>query len=270
MQLIKILIFLLFFGFLGCGLAYVLLPYEVLGVFYIVFALFYLVIILFADKILMAMLGARESVESTNSLFFQKVKNISFQLGVKTPRVFSYRGNVSRIFALKSRNEISLVFESRILSTLNINEQEALIAYMLLSEKVGGARRRAFVYLMSSFLISFLYSTKSRLQRWIKNVYIVNSIVFILATIVRPFIEEMFSMAFTKKEKGKVQLLLDIHLKDLEYLKSALTKISYRSFNQDLLEKTVLNFLITQEAKADREKFIDIFEVFPSLESELN
>ncbi|MBL7664146.1 MAG: hypothetical protein JNM93_03350 [Bacteriovoracaceae bacterium] len=266
MQTLKILVFILLSIFIGFHLGYILFPYEWRLVILALLCLGGIGVIFYADKILLALLRSREVIDTIEHSFFQRIKNVAFKLGTPSPRVFAYRGNVSRIFALQSRKDISLVFEAKILSKLSPEEQTALITYMLLTLRAGGAKRRTLVYAISSMLINSLYFLRDKLTTWMKINFVSNALVFLYALIVRPIVISLFSIAFTKKEKRKIKALLATHLTDSEMLNSAMTKISYRTFNEDLIENTLINFLNQKPSDGKIKRYVDIFEVFPVLE----
>ncbi len=252
---------------LAYAIVYIVSPYSLVVSLYTPLAILITLLFLFADKVLLSLLAARETVESLHTTFFQRVKHISFKLGVETPRVYIYKGRVSRIFTLVSRRNLSLVFEYKLLKHLNDQELDALITYMLGTYKVGGGRRRTLAYFVSSVCIKTLYETKEFFSKFLKNEEIVKAIAFLQGLVIKPVVELMFDISFTKSEIRKVDNFLTNELRDPHFLRSALTKLSYRKFNRDLLGNTLISFLLDTEQ--EEIKFVDIFEVFPSIESGL-
>jgi hypothetical protein len=61
----------------------------------------------------------------------------------------------------------------------------------------------------------------------------------------------------------RIDNTLSTELPDIHFLRSALTKLSYRNFNKDLLGKTIFDFVVNSQSV--QTKFVDIFEVFPTV-----
>jgi hypothetical protein len=244
-------------------LNYLFFPYGWLDVSLSISFGFITLVFLFSDKILLTMLGARETVESLHTSFFQRVKHLSFKIGVQTPKVYIYKGKVSRIFTLVSRKQLSLVFEYKLIEHLNTHELDALVSYMLASYKAGGGRRRTFSYLVSSFCIKSLYEFKALVFKVIPNKDFSNAVGFITGLCLKPLVELMFFLSFTKSEMRRIDNTLSTELPDIHFLRSALTKLSYRNFNKDLLGKTIFDFVVNSQSV--QTKFVDIFEVFPTV-----
>jgi hypothetical protein len=264
-KFLKLLILLLLLEVMLYLLTYIVLPYEWLYAGFAIATFFVVLLILYADKILLFILGARQSVETLHSGFFQRVRHLSFKLGVPTPRAYVYKGKVSRIFALNSRGDLSLVFEYKLIEQLNDNELDSLICYLLLTNKCGGARRRTISYLFSSLFIKFLYFTKDTMNRLFRKKELSRAATLIVGLVIRPFITSAFQLSFSKKEVQRIKQELALHMNDLHFLRSAITKLSYRSFNRDMVGNTLLSFCFKDYGET--EKFVDIFEVFPSIES---
>jgi hypothetical protein len=112
-----------------------LLPSDVLQYIVITFVLIFTLIFLYADKIILFLMEAREIIESDAHDLFMSLKNICFKHAVETPKVFIYSGEMPKFFYLQSRGINTLVIEREVYDHLNVQEYRALTKFCMALKK---------------------------------------------------------------------------------------------------------------------------------------
>lgn len=86
--------------------------------------------LVYADKIFLVILRAREVVEEEAEEIYSIVNSISYRFSEKKPRVYVYSGFAHRAFSLESRGEWTLLFDREILNHANYDQVESLIMFL--------------------------------------------------------------------------------------------------------------------------------------------
>lgn len=129
------------------------------------FLLIISLILVYADKIFLVTLRAREVVEEEAEEIYSIVNSISYRFSEKKPRIYVYSGFAHRAFSLESRNEWTLLFDREILNQANYDQVESLIMFLyelktskeswLMTKFLGFVSAMILLVDKVSYLISF-------------------------------------------------------------------------------------------------------------------
>lgn len=254
-QIIKI--FLLYFLVFGIPLPFF---YSIMDIrSFLVFSAIYAVIVainfIFVDKFLLRLLNTKEVIESEKDEIFQMIKHESFKNSVKPPKIYSYRGQIPRIFLLKGSRGYSLVFEEKIFKELTNEEISSFVNFLLINDRKGNSQLLSIAYLLGATLIKNIFRIKNLTFKITRHSDFSKAMFLSLLFFIKPFLIFIFWLA----------LETDLNVSDNDkefYLKSGYLKL----FSLKITESFADNFFVINKLVDSTSKVVDvkIIEVFPA------
>lgn len=106
-------------------------------------------------RFILMTLGAREIIDTDYQKLFQFVKSSTYSFGVKTPKVYSYKGNFKNFFVFESFNEWVIVLDRKLIDTEDKQVLSELISFIFNYHASGQGYLRTKV---SGYLILYHFS----------------------------------------------------------------------------------------------------------------
>jgi hypothetical protein len=250
------LIFLYILVFLApLPLLYILVPIEFYLVISAVYALSLLVLFLFVDKFLLKVLNAKEIIETEKDEMYQLIKHQSFKNSVKSPKLFSYRGQIPKIFLLKGNRDYTLVFEESVFDQLSNEEVSSFVNFLLVNDRKGNSHLLSVVYLLGVLTFKIIFLIRDFIYKLFKSEDLSKAVFLAGVFFSKPMLYLIFWYSLQSK-------LVDQRAFDNFNLKSAFMKL----YSLKITESFTDNLLVTNQLVQSKSKIIDasILEIFPS------
>lgn len=256
----------IFFLFLIVSLGPLPVPYTLLNIdAFNVISIIYIgvVLILFisVDKFLLKLLNAREVVETEKDEIYQMIKHESFKNSVKSPKLYSYRGQIPKILLLKGAKEYTLVFEEKIFDQLTSHEISSFVNFLLVNDRGNSSQLLSVCYLIGILLVKMVFGIRNLVFRVFKNDSFSKALFLTGIFFIKPFMYFLFWYAI----ETNLKLTND---QNQFYLKSAFLKL----YSLKITESFADNFFVINKLIESTSKVVDvnILEVFPSSYIHLN
>jgi hypothetical protein len=209
-------------------------------------------IFIYADKFILLFLGAREVIDADNQTLFQALKSETYREHESFPKVYLYSGHRVKAFVLNSRSTWSVVLDRSLIKSLNQEQIEALVSYLIRHKKEANCKIQTLGMGVSSVII--------RMNYWIWDKFgfdqsgkTYKSCVFITFVMIKPLIDIILNLT---KSKKKVMC------------KAALKSV-YLQVDQSILDRSFIEFMVYHlETKINLSDItIEFLEEFPLLEN---
>jgi len=211
-----------------------------------------ILIFIYSDKFILLFLGAREVIDADNQTLFQALKSETYREHEKFPKVYLYSGHRVKAFVLNSRNTWSVVLDRSLIKSLNQEQVEALVNYLIRYKKEANCKIQTLGMGVSSVII--------RINYWIWDKFgfdqagkTYKSCVFLTFIMIKPLIDIILKL--TKSHKKVV-------------CKAALKSV-YLQVDQSVLDRSFIEFMVYHlETKINLSDItIEFLEEFPLLEN---
>ena len=186
-------------------------------------------------------LGSREIIDTDYQELFQFVKSSSYSFGVKTPKVYSYKGNFKNFFVFESFNEWVIVLDKELLDTEDKQVLSELISFIFdyYVSGQGYVRTKVSGYL---FLYHFiLFKIIRSISEITRNSHIAKAFSLFCLLLTRP--ATLFLEYFLRRDK---KILAQDGIKPLYLQKkesdSALLLSSHFRYNDLDPTKTIIKY----------------------------
>lgn len=256
----------IFFLFLIVSLGPLPVPYTLLTIdaFNVISAAYIgtiLILFISVDKFLLKLLNAREVVETEKDEIYQMIKHESFKNSVKSPKLYSYRGQIPKILLLKGAKEYTLVFEEKIFDQLTSHEISSFVNFLLVNDRENSSQLLSICYLIGILLVKMVFGIRNLVFRVFKNDSFSKAIFLTGIFFIKPFMYFLFWYAI----ETDLKLTND---QNQFYLKSAFLKL----YSLKITESFADNFFVINKLIVSTSKVVDvnILEVFPSSYIHLN
>lgn len=209
-------------------------------------------VFIYADKFILLFLGAREIIDADHQSLFQALKSETYREHEKFPKVYLYSGHRVKAFVLNSRDTWSVVLDRSLIKSLNQEQVEALVNYLIRYKKETNSKIQTLGMGVSTVII--------RLNYWFwgkfgfdqsKRAY--KSCVFISFIMIKPLIDIVLKMTKNHKKVNCIYALKSIYLQ----------------VDQSVLDRSFIEFMIYHlETKFNFSDItIEFLEEFPVLEN---
>lgn len=219
------------------------------------YAVFMLIIFIYPDKFMLKMLNAREIVEVDKDKIYQFIKHQSFKNSVKVPQIYSYRGNIPKIFLLKGKGGHTLAIEETLFDNLNQDEIASFVNYLLIQDRKGLSYLRAVTNILALIISKIAIIARDIVLFLSKNKNLSQSVFLVLIFFLNPLFYILFW--FSKSEILNKEALS----KD-----SQLQSVYNKLFSLKITESFLDHFLVLNKISETNSKMIaiQILELFPS------
>jgi hypothetical protein len=216
------------------------------------FAAALLVAFSYADKFVLAFLGAREIIDSDNPSFFQLLKTETYREVENLPTVYIYTGHRIKAFVLNLRGSWSIIIDRSLLDSLTSDQARSLVKHLITVKRKKSTKIQILGMGISAIIIKMVYWFPKKLRFDTKKKKY-KSIVFIGFIMLKPLIEVVLKLSITKEK---------IFCED--DLKSVCLRV-----DQSILERTFIEFMLMhlESNISFKECIIEYLEGFPLLEN---
>lgn len=240
---------------------YTLVNIEIFNVISVVYMSVIFILFASVDKFLLKLLNAREVIETEKDEIYQMIKHESFKNSVKSPKLYSYRGQIPKILLLKGAKEYTLVFEEKVFDQLTSQEISSFVNFLLVNDRENSSQLLSICYLIGVLLVKMVFGIRNLVFKIFKNDNFSKAIFLTGIFFIKPFLYFLFWYAI----ETNLKLTND---QNQFYLKSAFLKL----YSLKITVSFADNFFVINKLVESTSKVIDvnILEVFPSSYVHLN
>jgi len=226
------------------------------GLFRIILSLAFIfswtLVFVFKDKFILLFLQAREIVGADSQMLFQSLKSETYRTRESFPSVYLYSGHRVKVFVLNARNGWSIVIDRKLLKSLNQEQVDALVSYLVEYKKNGQSELQTLGMGIATVSLRSIYWFWGKIGlKTDGRAYKI--CVFISCLFVKPMIEIIYALT---KSKTKIEC------------RDALKSV-YLQVDKAVLERSFIEFMFLQ--LEENIKFSDIIieylESYPLLEN---
>lgn len=166
MYFVQFVILSLVYWLVPAAIIYISSGYERVNLYLGSFALVHLILLMFSDKLILSLLGARELVRQDLSIRML-AQNLSYLDAGKVINVYKYKGIFPRVYYFESMGRRSIVIDEKLLKSLNQVQLSELTQYLVMhsGKSVDTLTTYCFLLLM---LNNQLISLVQRFGKWLR------------------------------------------------------------------------------------------------------
>jgi hypothetical protein len=206
----------------------------------------------YADKFVLAFLGAREIIDSDSPAFFQLLKTETYRDVEGLPTVYIYTGHRVKTFVLNLRSSWSIVLDRSLLNSLDKDQARSLIRHLINVKRKKSTKTQILGMGISSIIIRMIYWFPKKLRLNAKKKKY-KTAVFISFIMLKPLIEVILKLSVNKEK---------IFCED--ELKSVFLQV-----DQSMTKRTFIEFMLLhlETNISFRDCIVEYLEGFPLLEN---
>lgn len=205
--------------------------------------------IVYPDKMLLILLGARAVHLSGEKEFFEAASQEAYKLSVPIPDLYFYNGTLERAFIFQGSRGSSIVINKRLLERASRDELNAICFGFLLQVKKNMASKRTRVMFILGFLTWLAHTLTSIFIKIFPAEDVKKSINWFVNYLINPMNDLIFRLIIGKQYFNKLQNLLNEYVLEKELLERLGLKLRQPNLSYFVPSKKMFEFQAINKSK---------------------
>lgn len=248
---------------------YLLLSTLLFKISLVIFGLTLLIAVIFADKLILEFLNARELSENENEQLYNITRRTSYILKMSTPKLYSYDGLITNcLISGLSKDRGSIIIDSKLSDLLTEKELEVVLIHRIVSLAHRDVGLLTFVTLLSLIARSLVSLVKKFFRKTLHfSAEQADAIALVFLMFVYPTVDLCVWFAKSPKKIFTADLKTYQVTNDLISLKSAMYKILHTGKGDNFRSRVWALLYFVDNVNS--EHFFNIFDDTPTVDSRL-
>lgn len=208
-------------------------------------------LLIYADKVILFTLKAREVIEADYESFFQAMKRESYHRFSTTPKLYLYSGNIRKCFLLEARGQMSFVLDRQMIDEMNNEEILELVSFLIEIKKDKSYWLQTKGMAINSVVAFLIYKTSHSLS--FGRAKETKLFTFLGFTLFKPLMEIIEWLTKSKQKKTASEALKTLYFKS----------------QHGITIKTLSEYIgiHLEEDSQNKDFLVEYLETFPTLEN---